>query len=58
MIRVESETLTSEELKEKRKKVELWQNYGYSKMAIFYFLGQNYSVTGTYDNEEFVITLA
>lgn len=55
---VKSETLTVGELEKVRKQVREWEERGYLKMAILYHLGQNYTVSGSYEPNGFVITLS
>ena len=57
MIRVQSETLSKERLMAGRKMVKNLENQGYSHMAILYFVGERYGVSGTYEGDDFVITL-
>lgn len=55
---VKSETLTTEELEKVRKQVEKWNAEECMNMTILYYLGQNYTVSGTYEGDEFVINLS
>ena len=57
-ITINSEVLTPGQLEEKRQKVKRWQNYGYSKMAIFYFLSKEVkTLSATCSGNEYVINL-
>ena len=59
MIRVESDVLATEKLAQARTKVNKMEEQSYSKMAIMYFLSQNYdTVSGRQENEDFVIKLS
>ena len=59
MIRVESETLLTQKLTQVRAQVRKMEEQSYSKMAIMYFLSQNYdTVSGRQENENFVIKLS
>lgn len=57
-ITINSEVLTTEQLEEKRQKVKMWLNYGYSKMAILYFLSLEVcSLSATFEGNKYIITL-
>ena len=57
MIKLEGKNLSKEKLKVGRKMVKELEDQGYSNMAILYFLGEKYGVSGTYEGDDFVITL-
>lgn len=56
--RVESKTLSEEQLERARKQVKEWEDGDCLKMAILHHLGQTYTVSGTYEGDEFVINLS
>ena len=58
MIRVESKTLTTPELTQVWAQVRKMNEQSYSKMAIMYYLSKNYTVSGSKENEDFVINLS
>ncbi len=58
MIKVESNTLSKEDLIGKRNRVSELEAAGYSRMAILYFMSEKNTVSGTCENDDFVITLS
>ena len=57
-ITIESDILTNEQLEEKRQKVKRWLDYGYSKIAISYFLSQEVtSLSAVLNGNNYVIKL-
>lgn len=58
MIKVESNTLSQTDLAGKRNRVKELEKVGYSNMAILHFMAEKNSVSGTYENGDFVITLS
>ena len=57
-IEIKSEVLTEKQLDEKRQKVKMWQDYGYKKIAICYFLSQEVnSLSATLSGNVYVINL-
>lgn len=56
--RVKSKTLSEEQLEEVRNQVEKWEEENCLKIEILYYLGQNYTVSGTCEDDEFVINLS
>lgn len=58
MIKVKSNTLSQTELAGKRNRVKELEAAGYPNMAILYFMSEKNSVSATYENGDFVITLS
>lgn len=60
MVRVQSgnNTITTEELTQMRMAVAEMEKNQWLKMTMLYYIGQAYSVSGTYEGEDFVITLS
>lgn len=58
MIRVESDVLSERDLFGKRNRVRELEAAGYSNMAIMHFMAEKNSVTGVYENGNFVIMLS
>ena len=56
-VSVHSNTFTGSALDIMQQKVFRMLNEGYSKMAIMYFLGQNYSVSGMIEDGTFIINV-
>ena len=55
---VNSEVLTAGQLEEKRQKVKKWQDDGYCKMAIVYFLKKEVnSLSLTFKENRFIINI-
>jgi len=57
MIKVKGNNISDEKLKAGRKMVKELEDHGYSHMAILFFVGERFGVSGTYEGDEFVITL-
>lgn len=59
MIKVESNKISETDLAGKREQVKRFEKAGFSNMAILYFMSENSNnVSGTYQGEDFVITIS
>lgn len=57
MIKVESNTISETDLVGEKEQVRRFEKQGFSHMAILYFMSENNSVSGTYRDNDFVITI-
>lgn len=57
MIKVESNTISEIDLVGEQERVRRLEKQGFSHMAILYFMSKNNNASGTYRNNDFVITI-
>lgn len=58
MITVKSDTLLQTDLVGKRNRVKKLEEAGYSDMAIMHFMSEKNTVSGVYENGNFIINLS